>query len=100
MPRYDYECETCGIRFEVRHSFDAPSPATCPEGHPTIHKIIISTPRVLKGMAAPASKNASKEELQSKWAEETPRLRQKLVDKLGEETVTKYGGTINHNYES
>lgn len=100
MPRYDYECETCGTRFEVQHGFDAPPPTACPDGHPTIHRIIISTPRVLKGMAAAVSKNASKEELQSKWAEETPRLRQKLVDKLGEDTVAKYGGTINHKYDS
>jgi putative FmdB family regulatory protein len=96
MPRYDYECETCGAVFEVRHGFnDAPPP--CPEGHTTVHKLITTAPRMLKGMAALASKNASKEELRDKWAEETPKLRKKLVDKLGEDTVNKMGGTTLNN---
>jgi len=98
MPRYDYECETCGKRFEARHSFDAPLPP-CPEGHTTVHRLITTAPRVLRGMAAPVSRNASQEELRSKWAEETPKLRQKMVDKLGEEAVSKYGGTLNATYD-
>lgn len=93
MPLYDYECETCGVEFEVRHGFDDPMPP-CPNGHTTVHRLINSTPRVLKGMAALTSKNATKEELQSKWAEETPNLRKKLADKLGEETVAKFGTTL------
>ena len=98
MPRYDYECDTCGVRFEARHGFDAPMPL-CPNGHATVHRLITRAPRVLKGAAAATSYNASKEELQDKWREETPKLRKKLVDKLGEETVSKYGGTINHTYD-
>lgn len=98
MPRYDYVCDTCGRQFEARHGFDDPLPP-CPEGHLTVHRIITTTPRVLRGMAAPVSHNASKEELRDKWAEETPKLRKKMADKLGEETVSKYGGTLNHNYE-
>lgn len=94
MPRYDYTCDTCGVVFEAKHGFDDPAPA-CPNGHTTVHKLITTTPRVLKGAAALASKNASKDELRDKWAEETPRLRKKLVDKLGEETVNRIGGTIN-----
>lgn len=99
MPRYDYECDTCGERFEVKHGFDDPPPAVCPNGHPTIHRLITSSPRVLKGMAANVSHNAGHAELKDKWAEETPKLRKKLVDKLGEETVSKMGGTINHKYD-
>lgn len=100
MPRYDYECDTCGKRFEASHGFDAPPPP-CPDGHPTVHRIITSVPRVLKGMAALTSKNASREELQSKWAEETPKLREKLVSKLGEETVSKLGAgtSLEHRYD-
>jgi len=37
--------------------------------------------------------------LQAKWAEETPRLREKLVSKLGEETVNKYAPSLNKKYE-
>ncbi len=98
MPRYDYECETCGKRFEARHGFDAPPPP-CPAGHLTVHRIITSAPARLRGMEAPTSHRASKEELQSKWAEETPKLRKKLVDKLGEDTVNKLGSTLNHKYD-
>ena len=54
---------------------------------------------MLLGAAAPVSKNAGKEELQRKWAEETPKLRKKMVDKLGEETVSKQGGTLNMKYD-
>ncbi len=98
MPLYDYECDTCGARFEVHHGINAPMPP-CPNGHSTVHRIITSAPPTLRGMAAPVSHRASKEELQDKWAEETPRLRKKLADKLGEDTVSKLGGTLNHTYD-
>jgi putative FmdB family regulatory protein len=98
MPRYDYVCDTCGVRFEARHGFDDPMPP-CPNGHTTVHRLITSMPRVLKGAAAPVSHNASKEELRRKWAEETPKLRKKMVDKLGEEAVSKLGGTLNTKYD-
>lgn len=98
MPRYDYECETCGTIFEASHNYDAPPPP-CPNGHATIHRIITTAPRVLKGMAAAVSYRADKEELRAKWTEETPKLRKKLADKLGEDTVNKIGGTINTSYD-
>ncbi|CAG1004968.1 MAG: zinc ribbon domain-containing protein [Anaerolinea sp.] len=88
MPRYDYKCEVCGVIFEARHGFDDPPPP-CPNGHTSVHRLITSAPRVLKGMAAAVSKHASKEELQAKWSEETPKLRKKLADKLGEDAVSK-----------
>ena len=94
MPRYDYECDTCGVVFEARHGFDDPPPP-CPNGHATVHKQITYVPRVLLGPAALASHNASKEELKAKWAEESPKLRKKMVDKLGEEKVAQMGGTLN-----
>lgn len=88
MPRYDYKCEVCGVIFEARHGFEDPPPP-CPNGHASVHRLITSPPRVLKGMAAAVSKNASKEELQAKWSEETPKLRKQLADKMGEEAVSK-----------
>jgi putative FmdB family regulatory protein len=94
MPRYDYQCDTCDVTFEAKHGFDDPPPP-CPNGHATVHKLITSPPRLRKGMAALASKNATKEELRDKWAEETPNLRKKLVDKLGEDAVNRIGGSIN-----
>ncbi|MCC7448511.1 MAG: zinc ribbon domain-containing protein [Anaerolineae bacterium] len=98
MPLYDYECDTCGARFEAQHGINEPMPP-CPNGHHTVHRLITSAPRMLRGMAAPVSYRASKEELRDKWAEETPRLRKKLTDKLGEDTVRKLGGTLNHTYD-
>jgi len=98
MPRYDYECDECGTVFEAQHGFDDPIPP-CPEGHSSVHRLITTAPRVLRGMAAPLAKNASKEELQNKWAEETPKLRKKVSDKLGEDYVNKHGGTLNHKYD-
>jgi putative FmdB family regulatory protein len=91
MPLYDYTCRECGTAFEARHSFSAPVPA-CPVcGADAAQRRITSVPAQMKGMAANAGTGgtASKEQLQSKWAEETPKLREKLVSKLGEEMVRK-----------
>jgi putative FmdB family regulatory protein len=98
MPIYEYECDSCGERFEVRHAMNAPTPL-CPNGHADVHRIITGMPGVMHGMAAPLSKNAGKDELRSKWAEETPKLRKQLTQKLGEETVNKLGSTLNTNYD-
>lgn len=91
MPLYDYRCEQCETTFEARHSFDAPVPP-CPEcGSINVQRLITTAPAQMKGMMANAgsSRNASKEELKSKWSEETPKLRDQLVSKLGEDTVRK-----------
>ena len=94
MPLYDYVCAACQTAFEARHGFTAPAPA-CPAcGASDAQRVITRAPAALQGMAASLSKNASKEELQSKWAEETPKLREKLVSKLGEATVNQYAPTL------
>lgn len=98
MPLYDYRCPN-GHTFEARHGFNDPAPA-CPEcGAAEVQRVITSAPGIMQGMNAGVSKNASKAELQSKWAEETPKLREKLVGKLGEETVNKYAPTLNTQYD-
>lgn len=89
MPLYDYKCPTCQHRFSTRHGFDDPEPS-CPAcGAPTAVRLITSAPSVAKGMLAHAGDGyrASKEQLRAKWAEETPKLRKKLRDKLGEDAV-------------
>jgi putative FmdB family regulatory protein len=101
MPLYDYRCAQCGNTFEARHSFNDAAPA-CPAcSAPQPERIITTVPGVHKGMDADAGSRgvASKEQLQAKWAEETPRLREKLVSKLGEETVNKYAPSLNKKYE-
>ena len=97
MPLYDYKCPACEERFEIHHSYSADAPP-CPNcGHVGIQRIITQAPRISKGMNAHPGdgKNATKEQIQEKWAEETPKLRKKLVDKLGEDMVNKHAPTLN-----
>ncbi len=98
MPLYDYRCAN-GHSFEARHGFDDPAPA-CPVcGAAEVQRLITSAPAVMQGMSASLGENASKQQLQEKWAEETPKLRETLVSKLGEETVNKYAPTLNTKYD-
>lgn len=98
MPLYDYRCTECGHIFEAKHGFDDPAPV-CPACGSMVQRIIITVPRVAKGMAADLGRNPTKEQMQDKWAEETPKLREKLVSKLGEETVARNAPTLGHSYE-
>jgi putative FmdB family regulatory protein len=89
MPLYDYKCANCETVFEARHGFNDSAPA-CPNcGHIEVQRVILTAPRVAQGMLAHPGdgKSATKEQLQDKWAEETPKLRKKLADKLGEDAV-------------
>ncbi len=98
MPLYDYRCAN-GHDFEARHGFNDPAPA-CPVcGEAQVQRVITRAPGVMQGMSASLGANASKEQLQGKWAEETPKLREQLVSKLGEETVNKYAPTLNTKYD-
>jgi putative FmdB family regulatory protein len=101
MPLYDYRCETCGQPFQVKHGFNE-SASACPHCQSVdVHRIITSAPSIARGMLTLAgdSKHATKEQLQDKWAEETPKLRKKLVDKLGEDVVNRNAPTLNHKFE-
>ena len=91
MPAYDYKCPECNHRFESRHGFHESAPS-CPVcGHAAPQRVISSAPTVAGGMLTDAgdSRRSSKEQLHDKWSEETPNLRKKLVDKLGEDMVRK-----------
>ena len=98
MPLYDYKCAS-GHTFEARHGFDDPAPA-CPVcGEVQVQRLITSAPSIMQGVNASAGRGgtASKEQIQNKWAEETPRLREQLVRKLGEETVSKHAPSLGNN---
>lgn len=89
MPVYDYRCETCGYEFTETHVMNAPLPE-CPECESSaVKRLITSAPAHAKGMLAHAgdSRRSSQEQLRDKWREETPKLRKKLRDKLGEDAV-------------
>jgi putative FmdB family regulatory protein len=101
MPLYDYLCEVCSQPYEARHGFDDPAPP-CPHcGATAVHRLITQAPSTLKGAAANAgsSRSASKEQLRSKWAEETPKLREQLVRKLGEDVVNTHAPSLNTQYD-
>lgn len=101
MPLYDYRCQACGHRFAARHGFNDPVPA-CPVcAAADVKRVILTAPSFAQGMLTLAgdSRRASKEQLQDKWAEETPKLRKKLVDKLGEDVVNRSAPTLNKKYD-
>ena len=49
MPRYDYQCETCGHEFELRQSFSSEPVAECTECGGTSRRLIRAVPVVFKG---------------------------------------------------
>ena len=49
MPRYDYQCETCGHEFELRQSFSSEPVADCTECGGTSRRLIRAVPVVFKG---------------------------------------------------
>ncbi len=96
MPLYDYRCEACEKPFEAQHGFNDPIPV-CPNcGNASVKRLITTVPSIARGVLANAgdSRGASKEQLKDKWAEETPKLRKQLVDKLGEDFVRKNAPTL------
>jgi putative FmdB family regulatory protein len=101
VPLYDYRCEVCGNQFEVRHGFDDSAPL-CPAcGREQVQRLITTAPAIMGGILTDAGSGgtATKEQLQDKWAEETPRLRKKLVDKYGQDRVDRYLPTLNTSYD-
>jgi hypothetical protein len=63
--------------------------------------VITQLPAVHGGMSAHAgdARGATKAQLQAKWAEETPKLREKLVSKLGEDVVNRNAPSLNTRYD-
>jgi putative FmdB family regulatory protein len=99
MPLYDYRCKQCQHTFEARHGLNEPIPP-CPScGAVSPTRLIKTAPTIAQGMNANAgdSRGATKEQLRAKWAEETPKLRQKLESKLGRETVQRNAPSLYQN---
>jgi putative FmdB family regulatory protein len=40
MPTYEYECASCGFRFEMRQSMKAEPVVQCPECQGRVHRIV------------------------------------------------------------
>jgi len=89
MPVYDYRCKDCGFEFTETHGFNEKA-FDCPDCESeNLERLIKDAPTYAKGMLTRAGdgRKASKEELQAKWREETPKLHKKLRDKLGDDAI-------------
>ena len=49
MPLYEYECDSCGHRFEVIQKFSDPLVDKCPKCGSTVHKLMSSPAIQFKG---------------------------------------------------
>lgn len=49
MPIYEYECLTCGLKFEKRQSFSDEPQADCPNGHSNTRRLLATPAIVFKG---------------------------------------------------
>jgi putative FmdB family regulatory protein len=49
MPLYEYECDSCGHRFEVIQKFSDPPIEKCPKCGSTVHKLMSSPAIQFKG---------------------------------------------------
>lgn len=49
MPVYEYECETCSCRFELRQSFSDSPVASCPRCQGSARRVFAPVPIIFKG---------------------------------------------------
>ena len=49
MPRYDYQCKSCGNEFELRQSFSEAGSGTCPECSGEGRRVFHAVPVIYKG---------------------------------------------------
>ena len=49
MPVNQYECDACGVRFELHRHFGDPHPTACPDGHTSIHRVFSPPTIIFKG---------------------------------------------------
>ncbi|HLI51406.1 MAG TPA: FmdB family zinc ribbon protein [Thermomicrobiaceae bacterium] len=49
MPLYEYACESCGHRFEIRQHFSDEPVTICPECGATVHRVLHPAGIIFKG---------------------------------------------------
>ena len=62
MPRYEYQCNECGVRFERVQRFDEAPLIECPECHGEVHRLIGPVGVVFKGSGFYATDSRKKSE--------------------------------------
>ena len=53
MPTYEYECESCGHRFEERQSLSEAPLSTCPECRGPVARLVGAGVGILRGAQGP-----------------------------------------------
>jgi len=49
MPIYEYECERCSLRFELKRRFGEDGKASCPRCQSKAHRLFSPVPIIFKG---------------------------------------------------
>ena len=49
MIRYEYVCDVCHQRFEVKQRWGDPAPEACPDGHKPVHRVFAPPVIIFKG---------------------------------------------------
>ena len=91
MPRYDYECQSCHHRFEIKQSFSSEPVANCPVCQNGARRVIHSVPVVFKGSGFYVNdygkgSNGARSAEKSKETEAEKESKPKSKDKAGSET--------------
>jgi putative FmdB family regulatory protein len=60
MPLYEYQCDTCGVRFERRQRMSDDPIGTCPECGGDVHRLIQPVGIVFKGKGFYVTDNRAK----------------------------------------
>jgi putative FmdB family regulatory protein len=60
MPLYEYQCLTCGVRFERRQHVDDESVKVCPECGGQVHRLIQPVGIIFKGSGFYVTDNRTK----------------------------------------
>lgn len=60
MPLYEYECESCGVRFERRQHMEDEPVKTCPECAGDVHRLIQPVGIIFKGSGFYVTDNRAK----------------------------------------
>ncbi|MGD2177266.1 MAG: zinc ribbon domain-containing protein [Anaerolineae bacterium] len=60
MPLYEYECTSCGVRFERRQHMDDEPVRACPECGGSVHRLIQPVGIIFKGSGFYVTDNRSK----------------------------------------
>jgi len=60
MPLYEYECESCGVRFERRQHMEDEPIKTCPECAGDVHRLIQPVGIIFKGSGFYVTDNRAK----------------------------------------